>query len=160
MRRNDFFIVEYSKSIFVEQVAIYENLNPGAIVKVTLYGQGKDTTVYLNSDPRPTERKTGRMFNIFCDKTSFRVNRVRVDINTYRYDDVYQIDAIALSDSKEPVEVKINLSTDVLQISKPENLGPNINTYASELAPVIAPDGKTIYFTRQSHRENIGNQNI
>jgi hypothetical protein len=160
IRRNDFLVLAYNTPIYVEQVAVYENLNPGAIVKVTLQGEGKDTTIYANSDPRPVGTKFGRMFNIYCNRTSFRVSRVRVDINTYRYNDNYQIDAVAISDSKEPIEIKINLSQDVLEISTPENLGKNINSSASELAPVISPDGKTIYFTRERHPENTGTQSI
>jgi outer membrane protein OmpA-like peptidoglycan-associated protein len=100
------------------------------------------------------------MFNIYCDRTSFKVSQVRIDINTYKYDDNYQIDAVAISDSKEPVEVKINLSKDVLEMGDPENLGENINSRASELAPVIAPDGKIIYFTRERHPDNTGIQSI
>ncbi len=36
------------------------------------------------------------------------------------------------------------------------NLGPNINSKAAELNPVISADGKTIYFTRRGHSENMG----
>ena len=160
IRRNDFLILGYKNPINVEQVAIYENLNPGAIVRVTLIGEGKDTTIFTNSDPRPAQTKYGKMFNIYCNKTSFKVSQIRIDINTYRYNDNYQIDAVAISESKEPVEVKINLSKDVLEMGEPENLGENINSRASELAPVIAPDGKIIYFTRERHPENMGVQNI
>ncbi|MBI4978565.1 MAG: OmpA family protein [Spirochaetes bacterium] len=35
-----------------------------------------------------------------------------------------------------------------------ENLGSNINSAFDELAPVISPDGKTLYFVRQNHPEN------
>jgi hypothetical protein len=100
------------------------------------------------------------MFNVYCDRTQFRVNRVRIDFNTFRYNDGYQVDAVGISDSKTPIEVKINLSSDVLEVSKPENLGPNINTRASELAPVISPDGKTLYFTRHEYPENMNRQRI
>lgn len=33
----------------------------------------------------------------------------------------------------------------------PENLGPNINTPGDEMAPFIAPDGKTLYFSSNGH---------
>ncbi|MBI4976876.1 MAG: PD40 domain-containing protein [Spirochaetes bacterium] len=35
-----------------------------------------------------------------------------------------------------------------------ETFGPNINTPYDELAPVISPDGLTLYFVRQNHPEN------
>jgi outer membrane protein OmpA-like peptidoglycan-associated protein len=33
----------------------------------------------------------------------------------------------------------------------PQNLGPKVNSYASELLPVISPDGRTLYFVRGDH---------
>ncbi len=38
----------------------------------------------------------------------------------------------------------------------PENLGPNINSRASEYGAVISPDGSTLYFTRSGTRRNRG----
>jgi outer membrane protein OmpA-like peptidoglycan-associated protein len=35
-------------------------------------------------------------------------------------------------------------------------LGPQVNSAADELVPVISPDGKTLYFTREGHPENYG----
>lgn len=37
-----------------------------------------------------------------------------------------------------------------------ENLGPNINTASDEVLPIIAPDGKTLYFVRKDYPENVG----
>ena len=159
IKRNDFLILGFAKQIYAEQIAVAENFNPGAIVKITLYGEGKDLMVYSNSNPMPVQR-LGRMLNVYFDRTDFRVERVRIDINTYMYGSNYQIDAVAISDAKFPVEIKINLSDDVIEVSNPENLGNSINSRFSELAPVIAPDGKTIYFTREGHPANFGPQNI
>lgn len=36
------------------------------------------------------------------------------------------------------------------------NLGTNINTVYDEILPVISPDGKTLYYCRRWHPENIG----
>lgn len=36
--------------------------------------------------------------------------------------------------------------------SKPENLGPVINTAGEEMAPYLHPDGKTLYFSSDGHR--------
>lgn len=38
----------------------------------------------------------------------------------------------------------------------PESLGNGVNTYYSELGPVIAPDGNTIYFVRRDDPDNMG----
>jgi OmpA-OmpF porin, OOP family len=39
---------------------------------------------------------------------------------------------------------------------QPENLGKLVNSDASELCPVITPDGKTLYFVRAGHPKNLG----
>ncbi|MES2681535.1 MAG: OmpA family protein [Bacteroidota bacterium] len=41
-----------------------------------------------------------------------------------------------------------------------ENLGPNVNSGASEIHPVISADGKTLYFVRDSHVENYSTQDV
>lgn len=37
-----------------------------------------------------------------------------------------------------------------------ENLGPNVNSSAAELVPVVSPDGKTLYFDRKHSPDNTG----
>ena len=39
---------------------------------------------------------------------------------------------------------------------KKENLGTNINSMTDELHPLISQDGKTLFFTRDDHPQNIG----
>ncbi len=40
------------------------------------------------------------------------------------------------------------------QPTKPENLGKAVNSEYNEIAPVISPDGQTLYFSRISHPQN------
>lgn len=44
----------------------------------------------------------------------------------------------------------------LLQPDKKENLGKRINSQWDERAPVISPDGRTLYFTRGNHPGNTG----
>ncbi|MCS7086028.1 MAG: carboxypeptidase regulatory-like domain-containing protein, partial [Bacteroidia bacterium] len=37
-----------------------------------------------------------------------------------------------------------------------ENLGSAVNSPYDELGPLITPDGKTLYFTRENHPDNVG----
>ncbi|MCS6905874.1 MAG: OmpA family protein [Bacteroidia bacterium] len=37
-----------------------------------------------------------------------------------------------------------------------ENLGPNVNSTADELSPIISADGKTLFFVRNNHPDNVG----
>ena len=41
-----------------------------------------------------------------------------------------------------------------------QNLGPNVNSIYHELAPVISPDGKKLYFAREAHPSNTGIQSL
>lgn len=41
-----------------------------------------------------------------------------------------------------------------------ENLGPNVNSPFDEVGPVISPDGKTLYFDRSNHPDNLGDDDI
>jgi len=43
--------------------------------------------------------------------------------------------------------------------SRPENLGPAINSKYQEVAPIISYDGRTLYFHRFSHPGNVGGIN-
>ncbi len=42
-------------------------------------------------------------------------------------------------------------------LQKPENLGRNVNSELSDLAPIISPDGKTLYITRDHGQDVFGN---
>jgi len=44
--------------------------------------------------------------------------------------------------------------------TKVENLGPNVNSTADELKPVITVDGKTLYLIRDGHSENKAGQEV
>ncbi len=46
------------------------------------------------------------------------------------------------------------VTTTLFGQDKPENLGSAVNSEYLELHPVVAPDGKTIYFTRKNHPQN------
>ena len=50
---------------------------------------------------------------------------------------------------------KINLLSNQISKYSKENMGLNINSPYSEIAPVIAPDGKTLYIARANHPLNV-----
>ncbi len=50
---------------------------------------------------------------------------------------------------------KINLLSNQISKYSKENMGLNINSPYSEIAPVISPDGKTLYVARANHPLNI-----
>jgi outer membrane protein OmpA-like peptidoglycan-associated protein len=50
----------------------------------------------------------------------------------------------------------INMVRDINAAIKKKNLGRNINSSYSEIAPIISPDGQTLYVARQNHPDNEG----
>lgn len=80
-------------------------------------------------------------------------NKIGFDIN---YNTVIEVDYLLV---KHP-PVKINLVPQAQAFSAKENLGEHINSAHAEVAPVISPDGNTLYLVRDKHPENIvPNQN-
>ena len=45
---------------------------------------------------------------------------------------------------------------DLGEWKKAKNLGPDVNTPAQEMAPFIAPDGRTLFFSSNGHLPNMG----
>lgn len=62
------------------------------------------------------------------------------------------IDNLIIKGTKLP----INTAPDLFYNDAPENLGPAINTKYEELTPLIAPNGKGLYFSRRYSPSNVG----
>lgn len=147
--------VGFETPMEIRQVAIAENFGAGCVTDVVAYDtQNKEYTLY-KSKPEATKRGAG-MHRIWLPQlTSFKVSAIKVVLNTKLVAGWNEIDAIGISSSDKPVEAVINLAKNVPKELKKENLGPNVNSKANEVAPVISPDGRTIYFTRFDHPENL-----
>jgi len=64
----------------------------------------------------------------------------------------FEIDHIKVTYPRQ----SINLVTGIDPSHKKKNLGRSINSAYSEIAPIISPDGKTLYVARQNHPDNYG----
>lgn len=150
-----FIRVGFESPARIQQVAIGESNAPGAIDKITIYGTGGETKVIYEATPAPTKDNT-RMLNIFIPATEFFVKEVEVSLQPDKVPGWNQIDAIAISDTKDTIKWNINTIPTLEFTDKPENLGPEVNSIYDELAPKITPDGKAVYFTRKYHPDNVG----
>jgi OOP family OmpA-OmpF porin len=160
MRRVGWIRVSFEEKIYPKKIFIHENFNPGAIIKVFIYDSlDRGYQVYSNNFITPQSR-AGRMLVIDVPETGFRTDEMKIEINTHEYFDYYQIDAVGISDTDEDYEIQINLPEQTEEISEPENLGKNVNSEFPELAPLISPDGNYLFFTRDLHPENIGENNL
>lgn len=148
----EYLSVGFSKPSFAQQVLINENYNAGAITKVFISdGGSQKKLVYENEAPQALPE--GRLLQIKLERSAFPVAEVLVLLNTNAVKGYNQIDAIGIADHQEEVEVRIrNLGTK--SDLKVENLGAAVNSSAMELAPLISPDGGSLYFVREGHPEN------
>ncbi|MCF2488533.1 OmpA family protein [Dyadobacter sp. CY347] len=154
-RNEEWIKVGFEKTIPLKQVAIAENFNPGAIARVYAYDEsGKE---FLISDtPAAQLNVRGRMFRIFPKQQNILANAIKIVLQPSKVSGANQIDAIGISDDIRPIEAVINIAKGPLLKTKRENMGPAINSQGQEVAPIISPDGKTLFFTRGNFSGNVG----
>jgi outer membrane protein OmpA-like peptidoglycan-associated protein len=154
-KRKEHLKLGFANPISIKQIAIAESHNPSAIFKVFIYDvSGKEHLVNtLNPQAVPLK---GRMLNLFMEPTPFKVNAVKIEFDGAALPDYFGIDAVAITDSNYPIIAdipKLQLLRSGIVI---EALDKNVNSDYSELNPLLSPDGKTLYFSRQNHPGNIG----
>lgn len=149
--------VEFERATPVQQIAIGENLLTGSVEKIFLYDEkSNEYQVYKNPNPKPFIPDYARIFNHFIPLTSYKVTRLRLEINFSAFRNIPQIDCIGISPDKEKIVAKINTINFSTAVSTPENLGPGVNSPYNDMLPIISPDGKTLYFARKKSPENMG----
>ena len=146
----EYIKVSFDTLMPIQQIAVAENLGQGCVVKIVAYdNKGHDFNLYEDYNPIPIG--IGKMLTVTLDKpTSFPVYAIKIFLNTIKVRGWNQIDAIGISQSIEPIHAYIRLAQDAPKADKVirENLGRGVNSRHGELAPVIAHDGKTLYYTR------------
>ena len=160
---NEFIEVRFARSVAAQQVTVVENFNPGSITKVELVDtKGVHHEVYSNNNPGPLP-EAFRTLEIKFPAAEYRTLGVVVRMNTAKVEGVNQIDAIGIADVVSTM-VKQAFDApkgpDVVKSSQFDSslvsLGPNVNTRYVETHPVISPNGRTLYFARESNPDNVG----
>jgi OOP family OmpA-OmpF porin len=150
--------VGFVNPIQIQQLAIAETHNPGGIHKI--YAYDTDGNEYLLNTFSPNYIPIeGRLFRFFFDLTEYKVAALKITIDGSLLTGHFGIDAIGVSDAKEPITVDINVTDDINNDYVPIALGSNINSEYNELRPLIAPEANTLFFSRQNHPENTGGVN-
>ena len=160
---NEFIEVRFARSIAAQQVTVVENFNPGSIIKIELVDtKNVHHEVYSNPNPGPLP-EAFRTLEVRFPTAEYRTLGVKVYMNTAKVEGVNQIDAIGIADVASTM-VKQAFSApkgpDVVKSTQFDsslvNLGPNVNSRYVDTHPVISPNGRTLYFARQGHPENVG----
>ena len=158
-KRTQWIVVGFPKEMIAHQIIIAENYNYSAISKVSLVdNQGLQKEVFSNSNPKLVSQR-GRFFNIIFQNDHFNVTQVRIEFNTTNFYDDYQLDAVGLSESKDTIYPHINIDESSHYSRNAERLDNNVNSNYSDLAPVISPDGKILFFPREGDPKNLGGRN-
>ncbi len=139
----------------IRQIAIAESYNPSAIFRVLAYdSQGKEHVVNtLNPMVVPLK---GPNAEPFMEMTPYKVVSIKIEFDGAAVPDYFGIDAVAISDSNYPIIADIPTMQMLASGIVIEALDKNVNSQYSELNPLLSPDGKTLYFSRKNHPENIG----
>lgn len=156
--KEEFIMVEFRTPIKAKQIAIAESENPGAVKAV--YGYDSDYNEYLLFELTPRELPIeSRLLNLFFEETPYGVQAIRVVLDCSVSTGYNAIDAIGVSASNIPINVLLNLAKGVNSSVDAEKLSTNVNSDYVEHSPIISPDGKRLYFSRQFHPDNVGGEN-
>lgn len=157
-KRTEFIKLGYANPIEIQQIAIAESFNPGSLYQVFTYDEtGKEYLINtFNPIVVPVQ---GRMLNVFMEKTPYKVTAVKLVFDGKVLPDYFSIDAVAISDSGYPIIADIDLPELLSKGIVTERLDEKVNSEFSELNPLLSPDGKTLYFSRKNHPQNIGGVN-
>jgi OmpA-OmpF porin, OOP family len=151
--------VGFKKPMQIQQVAIAENLAPGAVEKVILYDiDGKAYPIYHGEVGGVSV--PSRVFSVTFARTPYKVKAVELIMQCGKVRGLNQIDAIGIADTKTSVKITPNIAKESTQIGKRENVGRGVNSQIAEVYPIISPDGKTLFFDRKGHPQNIRKTNI
>ena len=153
--RKEFLKLGYDNPISIRQIAIAESHNPSAIYRVFAYDQAGKEYLINTLNPMAIPLK-GRMLNIFMEPTPYKVAAVKIEFDGGAVPDYYSIDAVAISDSNYPIIADIPTMQLLASGILIEVLDNTVNSEYKELNPLLSPDGKTLYFSRQNHPQNVG----
>lgn len=154
-KRKEFIKIGYDNPIQIQQIAIAESYNPSGLFNVYLYDPAGTEYLVHTFSPQVIPLQ-GRMLNVFVEKTAYKVAAVKLEFDGAALPDYFSIDAVAISDSHYPIIADISIPELLSKGLIVERLDESVNSEYSELNPLLSPDGKTLYFSRQNHPENMG----
>lgn len=156
--RKEYIMLGFDEPMSIMQVAIAESYNPSALTRVSVFDEQniEYEIIVLEANKVPLK---SRMLCVFTDKTPYKVKAVKLEFNGAIVGDYFSIDAVAIADVNIPVVADITRPVLLASNIEVERLNENVNSEYPELNPLLSPDGKTLYFSRRNHPENMGGVN-
>ncbi|ADQ16215.1 OmpA/MotB domain protein [Leadbetterella byssophila DSM 17132] len=150
----DYIKVAFDKPQKVKQIIVGETVGPGAVGRIFGYTT-KNKEVLLYESQGDNFRKQPGIWNQFIPETEEEIAALKLVIVHSLNKGIKEYDCIGISSSSEPYVATVNVAQNLPKDLKKENLGPSVNTKYSEVAPLVSPDGKYLYFSRWDHPKNF-----
>lgn len=171
--------VGFEKPQLVKQVAVCENLNSGCVIKISVdNGSGNYETVWTRKRDWKTptfkstasadhayyfgrkRRKVQEVPNVFnpgieyavLENAVANVVAIKVEFNFALLPGPKQIDAIGISDSEKPIEIKINSNSAFENLPNPESLEFD-NSEVSNV--IVSQDGQKIFYSAFAENKDV-----
>ena len=142
--------VRFAQAMAADQVIVVECDKPGAIARIRAMDEHDGLhTLYENPYPR-VELVPSRDFVAKFPLTNYRITEIQVDLNTNAVRGFNRLDAIGISAGAATERAEFT-ARGVMQESP-------FNTPYHEHSPVISADGRTLYFVRRYHPQNVGTE--
>ena len=155
-------MLAFPQIIQAQQVVIVENYQPGMITKVYAIDNQKAMQLVYENKGGEVPETSARILTIATADLSFPIAAIRIETDPTIVGNLSQIDAVGISQSEQPYKPVVN-TYDIGETTSSiahreeliiENLGDRINTPFEEVFPIIAADGKTLFFDRKNHPKN------
>ncbi len=154
----DYIKVGFEKAIRVKQVIVGETVGPGAVGRIFGYTKDNREILLFENKGNNTRRKPG-IWNEIIPETEEEIVAIRLLIVHSLNKGTKEYDCIGISGSSEPFVAKVNVAEGLPPDLEKINLGAAVNSRYSEVAPLVSPDGRYLYFTRLDHPKNFTSPN-
>ena len=137
----------YFKPFSAQQMVVFENFNPGAIIKIEVEYSKKSKKVVYEAVAKRSEKDYVRR-NIYFDMLP-DITGVYVYLDFLKVDGINQISGVALADFKEEYHGLINTPDESAFEGKPFYMNDDVSGIASPTTTLITLDNKYIYFNHK-----------
>lgn len=135
-----------------KQIVIAESFHPGHISAIYVYdADGKE---YSINHFKKNSSSASRFLHINTSLVNFYVIAVKIVFKPENK--AIAIDAVGITESDAPYKIKVNPNDVVKANMLATVLSKNVNSEYPEMGPLVSPDGKTLYFSRNGDPENAG----
>ncbi|HTF81767.1 MAG TPA: hypothetical protein VL947_08580, partial [Cytophagales bacterium] len=154
--KEEYIKVGFLTPVKPKQIIIAESHNPGYVSKVYVYDvQGKEHLVH--SYKPKAAGLPGQIFSVSTSDLKLSVAAVKVVITPAK-GILVGIDAIGISESSQPFDIKVSQSDFVKSNMVATKLGTSVNSPYPEFGPLLSSDGRTLYFSRRGDPKNVGGE--